>query len=309
MHGRRRELEIRNQELERTKDALEETLERFQTTNERLERFAYAAFHDLQEPLRMVSSYLRLLENRHGDELDKDAIGFPKFAVDDADRMRGMVTSLLEYSQVSTLGEPLEPTDTEMVIDAVLDGLQGRVNETDATTTTDELPTVNADAEQLALVFENLLSNALTYSGDAAPRVHVSAKRTDEMWQFSVTNEGTGIHPELHNQIFTVFENLNANEDLSDGKGAGIGLALTEQIIERHGGDIWVDSEVGEGGFSFSRFVPEPPLDAHYPVHRPLPLHNRAGVLALGPPRWTPTFADCLSRRIHHRAIQCWLNW
>jgi signal transduction histidine kinase len=227
------------------KRELEETVERLQASNERLEQFAYAASHDLQEPLRMVSSYLRLLETRYGDDFDDEAEEFIGFAVDGADRMRAMIENLLEYSRVTTRGEPLEPTDTEAVLQDILDDLQLRIEETEATVTVDELPTVTADADQLAQLFQNLLSNALNYSGDEPPEVHVSAERSGDDWQFAVADEGIGIDPEYHDRIFTVFEQLRVEED---GRGAGgIGLALCERIVERHGGEIWVESEPGEG--------------------------------------------------------------
>jgi signal transduction histidine kinase len=224
---------------------LEETVEQLRASNERLEQFAYAASHDLQEPLRMVSSYLRLLESRYGDDLDEEAEEFIGFAVDGADRMRAMIENLLEYSRVTTRGESPEPTDAEAVVRDVLDDLHLQIEETDATVTVDELPTVTADADQLAQLFRNLLSNALKYSGDEPPEVHVSAERSGDGWQFAVADEGIGIDPEYHDRIFTVFEQLRIEED-ERGAG-GIGLALCERIVERHGGEIWVESEPGEG--------------------------------------------------------------
>ncbi len=244
--SRARDLELRNRELRRTKDALEETVDRLQTSNERLEQFTYAASHDLQEPLRMVSSYLQLLERRYGDELDDDAEEFIGFAVGGADRMRTMVQSLLEYSRVSTDGDPLEPTDAGSVLDDVLADLAGRIEATDATVTADDLPTVTADPDQLALLFENLVSNALDHGADESPQVHVGAERTEDAWRFAVTDEGVGIDPEFHDRIFTVFERLRADEE-DEAPAGGIGLALCERIVERHGGDIWVDSAAGEG--------------------------------------------------------------
>jgi signal transduction histidine kinase len=226
---------------------LEETVEELETANERLEQFAYAASHDLQEPLRMVSSYLQLLESRYEDDLDEEAHEFIDYAVDGADRMRAMVESLLEYSRVTTRGGALEPTDAEAVLEDVLDDLQFRIEETDATVTYDDLPTVSADPEQLGRVFQNLVSNAIEYSGDAPPRVHVSAERTGEAWCFSVSDEGVGIDPAYHGRVFNVFEQLNASEDGIDPGAGGVGLALCERIVERHGGEIWVDSEPGDG--------------------------------------------------------------
>jgi signal transduction histidine kinase len=226
---------------------LEETVEQLRTANERLEQFAYAASHDLQEPLRMVSSYLRLLESRYGDELDEDGEEFIEFAVDGADRMRAMVESLLQYSRVTTQGTTFEPTDTEAVLDDVLDDLQLRIEETDAEITAGSLPTVTAAPDQLAQVFRNLLTNAIRYSGEEPPRIYVSAERTADAWLFSVADDGVGIDPRYHDRIFDVFERLGTPTPDADRGAGGIGLALCERIVERHAGDIWVESEPGEG--------------------------------------------------------------
>ena len=241
----RQEAEQHSQELQQTKAELEETVEHLRTSNKRLEDFAYAASHDLQEPLRMVSSYLRLLENRYADDLDGDAQEFIEFAVGGADRMRGMIDSLLEYSRVTTRGNQMERTDANAVLDDVLTDLQIRIEETDATITTNDLPTVTADSDHLAQIFRNLLSNALEYSGEEPPQVHVSAEPTEGEWVFAVADEGIGIDPEYHDRIFKVFEQLHG--DGGETGTAGIGLALCERIVERHGGDIWVDSNRGEG--------------------------------------------------------------
>ncbi|MFP8952387.1 PAS domain S-box protein [Natrialbaceae archaeon A-arb3/5] len=217
---------------------------RLEASNERLEHFAYAASHDLQEPLRMVSSYLQLIESRYGDQLDEDGREFLEFAVNGADRMREMIDGLLEYSRIETQGDPLEPTDLDTVIADTLEDLQVRIQETDAELTTDPLPVVRGDDNQLRQLFQNLLSNALEYSGDDPPRVHVSAEPRGSMWAISVRDEGIGIDPEDQDRIFDVFERLHSREEYS---GTGIGLALCQRIAERHGGELWVDSEPGEG--------------------------------------------------------------
>jgi signal transduction histidine kinase len=193
----------------------------------------------------MVSSYLQLLENRYADELDQDATEFIGFAVDGADRMESMIDSLLEYSRVTSEERPQEPTDADAVLEGVLEDLQLRVEETDATVTADDLPTVSADPDQLAQVFQNLLENALRHSGDEPPRVHVGAEQADDGWRFSVRDEGIGIPPDQQERIFQLFEQGHAPDQ---GEGAvGMGLALCERIVEHHGGDIWVESEPGEG--------------------------------------------------------------
>ena len=218
-------------------------------SNERLEQFAYAASHDLQEPLRMVSSYLQLVEDRYADELDADGREFIEFAVDGADRMRNMIEGLLEYSRVDTRGDPFEPVDLEAVFAHVRQDLQVKIEESNAEITAEDLPQVYGDGGQLNQVFQNLLSNAIEYSGDEPPRIHVAAERDGDEWVISVSDDGIGIDPEDADRVFEVFQSLEGREN----GGTGIGLALVERIVERHDGDIWVDSEPGKGAtFSFT---------------------------------------------------------
>ncbi|WP_435129331.1 ATP-binding protein [Halobaculum sp. D14] len=242
------------QEAERAETASEQLADvnrELEASNERLERFAYALSHDLQEPLRMVSSYLELLDRRYGDELDDDAREFIDYAVDGADRMQTMVTSLLEYARVTADEEPLEPTDADAVLDGVLDDLRLRTEETDAEITSDDLPTVKADAEQLAQVFRNLVSNAIRHSGDDPPRIQVGAERAGDRWEFSVSDDGVGIPPEHHDRIFELFEQVDAGD--AESGTAGMGLALCQRVVERHGGELDVESTPGEGAtFSFT---------------------------------------------------------
>ncbi|WP_425603055.1 sensor histidine kinase [Halosolutus gelatinilyticus] len=223
-------------------------------SNERLEQFAYAASHDLQEPLRMVSSYLRIIEDRYADELDEAGEEFIEFAADGADRMREMIDGLLEYSRIETRGDPFERVDLNAVLEAVLADLQFRIEEHDAEITTEDLPDVRGDASQLRQLFQNLLENAIEYSGDEPPRVRVSATRTDGERVLSISDEGIGIDPEDQDRIFEVFQRLHTQDEHA---GTGIGLALCKRIAERHGGEIQVDSELGEGA-TFSVSLPTP---------------------------------------------------
>ena len=238
------------EELEALVADLEKTNERLEDSNQRLEQFAYAASHDLQEPLRMVSSYLQLIERRYGDELDEDGREFLGFAVDGAERMRAMIEGLLEYSRVETRGDPFRPVDLDAVLADTLDDLRVTIEETDAEITSEELPRVEGDENQLRRVFQNLLHNAIEYSGDEPPRVHVSASREGSRWRISVSDEGIGIDPEDADRVFEVFNRLHTRDEHA---GTGIGLALCERIVERHGGEIGIDSEPGEGStFSFT---------------------------------------------------------
>ncbi|RDI70829.1 PAS domain S-box protein [Halopelagius longus] len=223
---------------------------RLEESNERLEQFAYAASHDLQEPLRMVSSYLSLIERRYGDQLDEDGEEFLEFAVDGADRMREMIDGLLEYSRVDTQGDPLEPTDLNEVLGDTFENLQMQIEETDAEITTEPLPVVEGDASQLRQLFQNLLSNAIEYSGDGPPRIRVESERDGREHLVSVHDDGIGIDPDSQDRVFEVFQRLHSHEE---HPGTGIGLALCQRIVERHGGRIWVESEPGEGAtFSFT---------------------------------------------------------
>ncbi|WP_254763956.1 ATP-binding protein [Natrinema marinum] len=238
---------IERQQYQTQLEALVADLEQ---SNERLEQFAYAASHDLQEPLRMVSSYLQLIERRYGDALDADGEEFLGYAVDGAERMREMIDALLEYSRVETRGDELEPVDLGSVLADVREDLRVKIEESDAEITAADLPRVEGDASQLRQVLQNLLSNALEYSGDEPPRIHVSADRDGDHWTVSVADDGIGIEPRDQAQIFNVFQRLHSREEHA---GTGIGLALCERIVERHGGEIWVDSEPGEGAtFSFT---------------------------------------------------------
>ena len=233
----------REQELERSNRRLEES-------NERLEQFAYAASHDLQEPLRMVSSYLRLIDDRYADRLDEDGQEFLAFAVDGADRMREMIDALLDYSRVETRGDPLEPVSLDTVVEDVLADLSLQIDEANADVRVESLPRVAGDPNQLRQLFQNLLDNALTYAGAAPPTVRVSAERTGDDWEIAVRDEGIGMEPTATDGVFEVFQRLHSREEY---EGTGIGLALCERIVERHGGEIWAESEPGEGStFTFT---------------------------------------------------------
>ena len=226
-----------------------EYIDELQAETRRLEQFAYAASHDLQEPLRMISSYLQLLERQYGDALDEDGEEFLEFAVGGAERMREMIEGLLEYSRVNARGEPFEPVELDTVLEDVLEDLQVRIAQSSAEIETEPLPRVEGDASQLRQVFQNLLDNAIEYS-DEKPRITVSADRNGDEWVISVCDEGIGIEPDQQDRIFEVFERLHSRDDHA---GTGIGLALCQRIVERHGGVIRIDSEPGEGStFSFT---------------------------------------------------------
>jgi signal transduction histidine kinase/HAMP domain-containing protein len=233
---------IKEKHMQRERRKLLRDLKR---PNEELEQFAYVASHDLQEPLRMVSSYLQLLQRRYQDKLDEDADDFIEYAVDGARRMKQLINDLLKYSRVTTRGDPFLPVDVNEVMDEVRDDLQHQIADTGATVTHDELPTIHADRSQLRRVLQNLVSNAIKYRGNEPPEIHVGAEEQPDAWRFAIADNGVGIPKEQQDRIFVIFQRLHGHDEA--GGGTGIGLALCKRIVERHGGDIWVDSEPGEG--------------------------------------------------------------
>jgi light-regulated signal transduction histidine kinase (bacteriophytochrome) len=213
-------------------------------SNKELEQFAYVASHDLQEPLRMVTGYTQLLAKRYGDNLDQKAKEYIGFAVDGAKRMQGLIEDLLTYSRVGSRGEAFASTNCEAVLGKTLAGLQIAIRECGARVTHDPLPTVIGDDLQLGQLFQNLLGNAIKYRNSEAPQVHVSCKQETEQWTFAVQDNGIGIEPQYRERIFQIFQRLHTREEY---EGSGIGLAVCKKIVERHGGQIWVESEVGKG--------------------------------------------------------------
>lgn len=218
--------------------------EELRRSNQELERFAYVASHDLQEPLRTVSNYVQLLARRYGDRLDDDATDFIGYAVDGADRMRHLIDDLLALSRVGTHGRPLQATDLQAVAANAVANLDAAIRESGTTVALDALPRVMGDAIQLEHVFTNLLGNAIKFRSDADPLIRVTARRVGAEWTVTVQDNGIGIAPEFHDRVFVIFQRLHRQ---SEYEGTGIGLALCQKIIERHGGRIWVDSTPGRG--------------------------------------------------------------
>ena len=217
-------------------------------SNEDLEHFAHVASHDLQEPLRTVTSYVQLLARRYEGKLDADADDFIRFIVKGTQRMQTLINDLLTYSRVSTHAKPPEPTDCEAVMSEVMSNLEMAIKESGAEITCGPLPTVMADRGQLSQVFQNLVRNAIKFRGDEPPRISVTAERVlrqaQDEWVFSVQDNGIGIASEHKDKIFQVFERLQSHEEYP---GSGVGLAVCKKIVERHGGRIWVESELGKG--------------------------------------------------------------
>lgn len=213
-------------------------------SNAELEQFAYVASHDLQEPLRMVTSYLQLLEHRYGDKLDKDAHEFIQFSIDGAARMRQLINDMLTVSRVTTSGKSFEAADTEAALSAAKANLRLVIDETHTTVTHDPLPLVRADPTQMVQLFQNLLSNAMKFRREDPAKIHVSYRREAERHRFGVTDNGIGIDARYFERIFMMFQRLHSRADYP---GTGVGLAVCRKIVERHGGRIWVESEPGRG--------------------------------------------------------------
>ncbi len=229
---------------------LEERTAALARSNGELEQFAYVASHDLQEPLRVVGSYVQLLARRYEGQLDDRADRYINRSVAAVERMRTLINDLLAYSRVGTRGRDLVPTKTANVMDHVLEGLAVTIRETAAEITWDPLPAVRADATQLGQLLQNLLGNALKYRGERPPRIRIAVQRQGGRWQFAVHDNGIGIDPEYAERIFLVFQRLHTRDEYP---GTGIGLAICQKIVERHGGQLSVDSQVGQGAtFSFT---------------------------------------------------------
>jgi PAS domain S-box-containing protein len=232
----------------RDEEALKQKTADLERSNKELEQFAYVASHDLQEPLRMVSSYTQLLAQRYEGQLDDKAKKYIDYAVDGALRMQRLINDLLTYSRVGTRGKPLEPTDSHSVLGEALLNLQSAVEESRAIITNDDLPTVRVDASQLAQVFQNLIANAIKFRGETPQRIHVSALDRGREWVFSISDNGIGIDPQYKDRVFMIFQRLHTKQEYP---GTGIGLALCKRIVERHGGRIWFESEPGKGSTFF----------------------------------------------------------
>jgi light-regulated signal transduction histidine kinase (bacteriophytochrome) len=222
-------------------------------SNAELEQFAYVASHDLQEPLRKVTSFCQLLQQRYGGQLDERADQYIGFAVDGARRMQELINDLLAFSRVGRAEHPHAPVDCDAVLSRARDDLAASIDASGARVDAGPLPTVDGDASLLRLVFQNLIGNAIKFRGEAAPRVHVEAERDDGQWQFSVADNGIGIDPEYAERIFVIFQRLHPR---SNYEGTGIGLAMCRKIVEYHGGRMWLDTANGDPGSRFCFTLP-----------------------------------------------------
>ncbi len=222
---------------------LNETLIELKRSNSELEQFAYVASHDLQEPLRMVASFTQLLEKQYKDKLDETASEYINYAVDGAKRMQVLINDLLAYSRVTANHENFIEVDCEELIEEVILNLEIVIDEKKVIITRDPLPIISSDRLQMLQLFQNLIGNAIKYN-DKKPHIHLSAEKDDDNWIFGVSDNGIGIDPEHYELVFQVFKRLHGKEEYA---GTGIGLAICQKIVERHGGRIWIESELGKG--------------------------------------------------------------
>jgi light-regulated signal transduction histidine kinase (bacteriophytochrome) len=229
----------------------EELIIELEHSNDELRQFAYITSHDLQEPLRTIASFTQLLERRYKGELDSDADEFIEFIVEGSSRMKEMIQGLLDYSKIGTKEKELEAVKTENVLEKVISNLNTAIEENNAIITSDSLPEVMGDESQLIRLFQNLIGNAIKFKkAGENPKIHISVAEDKEnnKYIFSFADNGIGLDSKYNDRIFEVFKRLHT---IDQYRGTGIGLAISKRIIERHGGRIWVESELGKGSTFF----------------------------------------------------------
>jgi signal transduction histidine kinase len=246
-------------ELEKAKEDLEQKVKErtiaLETSNNELEHFAYATSHDLKEPLRMITSFLQLLERKYENDLDEDAHEYIGYAVDGAKRMDGMINDLLEYSRVTSEERVFNNLDTQKILDEALLNLKVAVDESGAMVTHENMPVVKGDEKLMVQLFQNLIGNAIKYCDtNKIPEIHVAAKIEDDHYLFSVSDNGIGMDSKYLTKIFTIFQRLHGNDEYN---GTGIGLSIAQKIVKQHGGDIWAESTLGKGS-TFYFTIPLP---------------------------------------------------
>lgn len=239
--------------VEKRTEELKKMSEELRRSNEDLQQFAYVASHDLQEPLRGVASFTKLLEKRYKGKLDEKADEFIDYIIDGASRMQMLIKDLLEYSQVSAQGITFRPVNCSVALEQAIYNLRSAIEESGAEVTYDLLPTVIGEEAQLSRLFQNLIGNALKFRNQEPLKIHISAHREEDEWIFLIRDTGIGIDPKQADRIFVIFQRLHTREKYS---GTGIGLAICKKIVERHGGRIWVESEPGKGS-TFYFTIPE----------------------------------------------------
>ena len=233
---------------QRVESALLKSNQELARSNAELEQFAYVASHDLQAPLATIASYAQLLEKRYKDQLDSQANKFIGNIVQGCTRMQALIDDLLEYSRVGRSHKPFKPTNCNQVVEQAMANLQAVIHDTKAVISYSELPVVTGNRSQLVQLFQNLVGNGIKYRQDTPPAVCISACKQQDSWLFSVSDNGIGIAPQHQERIFQIFQRLHTQKEYC---GTGIGLAICQKIVERHGGRIWVESEPGKGSIFY----------------------------------------------------------
>jgi len=223
---------------------LQTTMDKLKQSNKELEQFAYITSHDLREPLRMITSFLQLLERRYKDQLDQDANEFIGFAVDGAKRLDNMTNDILLYSRITSQKRDVIPVNFEHVLEHALTNLKVQIEENNAIITHDPLPTIKGDEQLKIQLFQNIIGNAIKYRSQETPQIHISATQEKNQYLFSIKDNGIGMSPEHLKKIFTIFQRLHTHEKY---EGTGIGLAIAQKIVHQQDGEIWVESEPGTG--------------------------------------------------------------
>ncbi|MEN6351163.1 MAG: PAS domain S-box protein [Syntrophomonas sp.] len=234
--------------IKKAEDRVKQTMEELRRSNEELQQFAYVASHDLQEPLRMVTSFVQLLANRYRGRLDEEADEFINFAVDGARRMQHLIQDLLSYARVESKGREFSECDAGYCLGKAVFNLQKMIEENNAIIINCELPPIRADEGQITQLFQNLIDNAIKFRGVEPPKIYITAEKLQNEWLFSVQDNGIGIEPDYAERIFIIFQRLHSRKDFT---GTGIGLSICKKIIQRHNGRIWVESQAGEGSTFF----------------------------------------------------------
>ena len=241
-------------ERKRAEEELKNFSAELERSNIELQQFAYVASHDLQEPLRMISSYLQFIEKRYKNKLDADADDFINFAVDGAGRMQSLINALLEFSRVSSRGRPFELVSLKEILDNICETMSPHIKNLGASVEYADLPEVKADKSQIYSVFMNLIQNALKFTVPGrAPHIIITAEKKGDDYIFCISDNGIGIEEQYFERIFTIFQRLHTQEEYS---GTGIGLSICRRIVERHGGQIRVESEYGRGSSFYFNIPP-----------------------------------------------------
>ena len=213
-------------------------------SNKDLQQFAYVASHDLKEPLRMISSFLQLLEKRQADKLDEESKEFIEFAVTGAQRLDSLINDLLEYSKVANKKREFNNVNLNDILKQTILNLKSVIDDNNAEITYNELPTIKGDEQLLTQLFQNLISNSIKYRREIIPKINISAMQESSQYLFKLKDNGIGISPKHLDKIFTIFQRLHSKEEY---EGTGIGLAIVQKIVHQHGGEVWAESKPGKG--------------------------------------------------------------